>query len=219
MLRLPIGVVSTVAMLVAQTPPGFAENAASAPARPTAFNSAQDVIPSPAIVDAFMAFPKGGDLLSERIADIIAKDPKLAVAVANYVQTAPGLSKDQKLAALRGLAAGLNRLGIKAADMPVKGPPPPPGAPVPPPAAGDAWLVVGALAAIAGLICLGACQQNDDGTTVGMPVVRLARSGRAPAMIETSVADYPADVDGAGNIVGDYLKRRGGRNLPGIRPT
>ena len=47
---------------------------------------------------------------------------------------------------------------------------------------------------------------------VGMPVIRLARSGRAPAMIETSVADYPADVDDAGNIVGDYLKRRGGRN-------
>ena len=46
-------------------------------------------------------------------------DPKLAPGVAKYVQTAPDLNKEQKLAALRGLAAASNRLGIKAAELPV----------------------------------------------------------------------------------------------------
>ena len=119
MSRVAISVVSGIAMLVAQMPLGFAQNAVSTPARSAAFSPAEDVTPSPAILDAFKAFPKGGDLLSKRIEDIIVTDPKLAPGVAKYVQTAPDLNKEQKLAALRGLAAALNRLGIKAADLPV----------------------------------------------------------------------------------------------------
>jgi len=114
-------------MLVAQMPAGFAQNAVSTPAQPAAFDPAQDVTPR-AIVDAFEAFPKGGDQLSKRIEDMIVADPKLAPDLAKYVQTAPDLNKEQKQAALRGLAAALNRLGINAAELPVytkEGAPPP----------------------------------------------------------------------------------------------
>jgi hypothetical protein len=153
MRRIPISIICSVAMLVAQMPPGFAQNAVSTPAQPAAFGPAQDVTPS-AIVDAFKAFPKGGDQLSKRIEDIIVADPKLAPDLAKYVQTAPDLNKEQKQAALRGLAAALNRLGINAAELPVytkEGVPPPVYGEVPP------FLPIGlALAALAG-ICVVAC--------------------------------------------------------------
>jgi hypothetical protein len=152
--KIPISVVCSAAMLVAQIPPGFAQNAASTPPSQAAF-SPGDVTPSPAILDAFKAFPKGGDLLSKRIEDIIVADPKLAPDLAKYVQTAPDLNKEQKQAALRGLAAALNRLGIKAAELPVyTKEAPPPVAPVygevPP------FVPLLALAALAG-ICAVAC--------------------------------------------------------------
>jgi hypothetical protein len=167
MRRIPISIMCSVAMLVAQMPPGFAQNAVSTPAQPAAFGQAQDVTP-PAIVDAFKAFPKGGDLLSKRIEDIIVTDPKLAPGVAKYVQTAPDLNKEQKLAALRGLAAALNRLGIKAAEMPVpvyKEAPPPVGAPPP---VVEPWVLLVGLAATAGIVCAALCQGEE--TPAPVPV-------------------------------------------------
>jgi hypothetical protein len=156
MRRIPISIICSVAMLVAQMPPGFAQNAVSTPAQPAAFGPAQDVTP-PAIVDAFKAFPKGGDQLSKRIEDIIVAEPKLAPDLAKYVQTAPDLNKDQKQAALRGLAAALNRLGIKAAELPVytkEAPPPvvPAYAEVPP---FVPFLALAALAGICAVACVG----------------------------------------------------------------
>src|SRR5215468_5976827 len=129
--RIPIGIACSMAMLVAQIPPGLAQNAVSAPPSQAAFNPAQEevVTPSPAILDAFKAFPKGGEQLSKRIEDLIAGDPKLGPGLAKYMQTATDLNKEQKQAAFRGLAAALNRLGIKAAELPVytkEAPPPPP---------------------------------------------------------------------------------------------
>jgi hypothetical protein len=155
MRRIPISIICSVAMLVAQMPPGFAQNAVSTPAQPAAFGPAQDVTPA-AIVDAFKAFPKGGDQLSKRIEDIIVADPKLAPDLAKYVQTAPDLNKEQKQAALRGLAAALNRLGINAAELPVytkEGAPPPV---VPAYAEVPPFVPFLALAALAG-ICVVAC--------------------------------------------------------------
>jgi hypothetical protein len=157
-MRSVIAVVSSVAMLVAQMPatPAFAQSAVSPAALQRVNLNADQAGPqSPVIAEAFQAFPKGGDPLSKRIADIIAKDPKLAVALVKFVQTAPGLSKDQKLAAERGLAEALNRLGIKAADMPVKAP-----HPVAEEVYDYTWLL--ALAAIAGLICLGVCHKHEN---------------------------------------------------------
>ena len=160
MRRVSISVISGIAMLVAQMPPGFAQNAVSTPAQPAGFGPTQDVTP-PAIVDAFKAFPKGGDQLSKRIEDIIVAGPKLAPDLAKYVQTAPDLNKDQKQAALRGLAAALNRLGIKAAELPVltKEGPPPPAAP------GDPGLL--GLATVAGLASVLASQRT---STTPVPV-------------------------------------------------
>src|SRR5262245_56519081 len=156
--RISISVACSAAMLVAQIPPGFAQNAAPTPPSQAAFSPAEDVTPSPAILDAFKAFPKGGEQLSKRIEDLIVGDPKLAPGLAKYVQTAPDLTKEQKQAAFRGLAAALNRLGIKAAELPVytKEAPPPVAAPYefnPGPI-----LAIGALAVFA---CVLACRETE----------------------------------------------------------
>jgi len=143
---------------MAYMPPGYAQNAASVGGQQASVTPAQDVTPSPAILAAFKAFPKGGDLLSKSIEEIIVTDPKLAAGVAKYVQTAPDLNKDQKLAALRGLAAALNRLGIQAADMPVKAPP---RTEVAAPPEFDALPLV-ALAAFAGIACLALCFERSE---------------------------------------------------------
>ena len=152
-----ISIICSVAMLVAQMPPGFAQNAVSTPAQPAAFGPAQEVTPR-AIVDAFKAFPKGGDLLSKRIEDIIVADRKLAPDLAKYVQTAPDLNKDQKQAALRGLAAALNRLGIKAAEVPV--PPLVTKDVVLAPEPDNLLVPLLGLAAAAGLACAVACRSS-----------------------------------------------------------
>jgi hypothetical protein len=162
--KIPMSVVCSVAMLVAQIPPGFAQNAVSAPPSQAAFSPAEDVTPSPAILDAFKAFPKGGDLLSKRIEDIIVADPKLAPGLAKYLQSAPDLNKEQKQAAFRGLAAALNRLGIKAAEKPVpvytKEAPPP----VVPYAEGPGIVpVLGALGLLGVAVCVLACGQSEKG--------------------------------------------------------
>src|SRR4030095_16927334 len=98
--RIPISLACSVAMLVAQIPSGFAQNAASSPPSQAAFSPAEDVTPTSAILHAFQAVTKGGELLSKRIEDLIVGDPKLAPGLAKYVQTAPDLNKEQKQAAL-----------------------------------------------------------------------------------------------------------------------
>src|SRR5690242_13613572 len=114
MLRRTSVSLACMAMLMAQIPPGFAQNAGSIAPSQAAFAPAENVTLSPAIVDAFKAFPKGGELLSKRVEEIIVADPKLAPGLAKHIQTASDLTKEQKQAAFRGLAAALNRLGIKA---------------------------------------------------------------------------------------------------------
>ena len=154
-MRSAIAIVSAVAMLVAQVPPGFAQNALSKPAQPAGFSPGQQSVNVSDIVAAFDAFPKGGDQLSKRISDIIVKDPKLATGMVKYLQATPGISREQKVAAEQGLANALNRLGIKAADMPVK-------APVAAPAEYWDWTWLLALAAIAALICIGVCHHHEE---------------------------------------------------------
>ena len=176
MSRVAISVVSGVAMLLAQMPVGFAQNAVSTPARTAAYSPAEDVTPSPAILDAFKAFPKGGDLLSKRIEDIIVTEPKLAPGLAKHVQTAPDLNKEQKLAALRGLAAALNRLGIKAAELPVYKE----AAPLPPPPAEvgvSPLLLLLGLGATAGIVCAALCNSGNEAPALSL----LARDDVGPA--------------------------------------
>jgi hypothetical protein len=157
-LRLPVVIVSSVALVVAQIPPGFAQNAAPPRVQSAALAPAPDATPSPAIVAAFKAYPKGGEELSKRIEDIIVSDPNAAPGLAKYVQTTPSLTKEQKSAAYNGLAAALNRMGINAADMPTKAPvyKAPPAA-VPPPVT-ECWgCLLFALAVIGGVICAIEC--------------------------------------------------------------
>ena len=58
MSRIAISVVSGVAMLVAQMPAGICAGWVSTPARSAAYSPAQDVTPSPAVLDALKAFPE-----------------------------------------------------------------------------------------------------------------------------------------------------------------
>ena len=107
-MRSIVATVSAAALLLAQVPvtPGFAQGLATAETQQTAVN--------PAIVEAFKAFPQGGAGLSSRLSDLIVANRKLAPEMARYVQTAPGLSYAQKIAAEHGLASALDRMGIKA---------------------------------------------------------------------------------------------------------
>jgi hypothetical protein len=107
-MRSMVAMVSAAALLLAQVPvtPGFAQGLATAETQQTAVN--------PAIVEAFKTFPQGGAGLSSRLSDLIVANRKLAPEMARYVQTAPGLSYAQKIAAEHGLASALDRMGIKA---------------------------------------------------------------------------------------------------------
>jgi len=107
-MRSIVATVCAAALLLAQVPvtPGFAQGLATAETQQAAVN--------PAIVEAFKAFPQGGAGLSNRLSDLIVANRKLAPEMARYVQTAPGLSYAQKIAAEHGLASALDRMGIKA---------------------------------------------------------------------------------------------------------
>ena len=150
-MRSVITITSTVAMMLAQVPTtGFAQSVV--PAQPVALSSAPQTAAQNAAIDkAFKAFPNGGDALVKRISDLITRNPKLATELVKYVQSAPGVTYGQKVAAERGLAAALERMGVNAADMPVKAPPM-----APAPAAYDySWLIaLAALAVVGGIICV-----------------------------------------------------------------
>ena len=156
-LRLPVVIVSSVALVVAQIPSGFAQNVAPPQVKSATLNPTQDATPSPAIVAAFKAYPNGGEELSKRIADLIVSDPdNAAPGLVKYVQTTPSLTQEQKRAAFDGLAAALNRMGINAADMPTKAPVYK--APPPPPPVTECWgCLLFAAAVIAGVICAVEC--------------------------------------------------------------
>jgi hypothetical protein len=138
-MRSVIAVVGAVSLVVAQVSPGFAQSTLPVPAQPAALAPPAETAVNPTIVEAFKAYPKGGDQLSKRLSDLIVKDPKLAVGLVKYVRTSSELVKDQKLAAERGLAAALTRMGVKAADMPL----PPPAEEV-----WNPWYLLGLLALI-----------------------------------------------------------------------
>jgi len=157
-MRSVVALTTAAALVMAGVPvvPSYAETAA-APVRAGA------EAPDPAVINLFKAYPNGGEKLSKGIADLVVSNRKLAPNLANYVVNTPGLSKGQKIAAERGVAAALERLGINAADIYTKAPPlaPPP----PPVEAGfnPLWLLVAA-AVIGGIICAFECIKNE--TTV-----------------------------------------------------
>jgi hypothetical protein len=160
-MRSAIAIVSAVATMTAQMPVGFAQNVTSITPQSAFSDSAHVITVSPIIVNAFEAFPDGGDRLRKRIAEAIVKDPKLAASLVKFVQTTPRLSKNQKLAAERGLADALNHLGIRAADIPVKVPPSaPPSAQANPELSDASWLSLFLLAGGIAGICLLTCRSE-----------------------------------------------------------
>src|SRR5205823_12656678 len=125
-MRSVIAVTTAAAMLMAGFPtvPAFAQNTVL----PVKLETTTKPV-NPAILAMFKAFPQGGEELSNRIADFVVNNRKLAPELANYVVYNPGVVKAQKIAAERGVAMALERLGINAADLgpPVyKAPPPAP---------------------------------------------------------------------------------------------
>jgi hypothetical protein len=113
MMRSLVSAVSIAALLAAQMPatPVFAQSAA------TPVNL-QGQMQADAFAKMFAAFPDGGEQLSNRIADMIVANPKIAPELASYAQ-AQDLNRAQKIAVEQGFAQALKRLGINAADFPV----------------------------------------------------------------------------------------------------
>jgi hypothetical protein len=118
-MRSVIALTTVAALVIAGFPtvPSYGQSAV-VPVR------AQAEAPNPAVVSLFKAYPQGGEQLSQQIADLLVSNPKLAPNLAHYVVGSKELSNAQKKAAERGLAAAMDRLGINAAEMPVKAPPP-----------------------------------------------------------------------------------------------
>ena len=151
-MRSVIAVTTAAAMLVASFP---TTQASAQDAQNKILPVRLETMPksvSPEILAMFKAFPQGGEELSNRIADFVVNNRKLAPELAHYVVYNPGVTHAQKIAAERGVAMALERLGINAADL---GPAPVYKAPPPAPVVEQAvfnplWLL--AAAAVIGLV-------------------------------------------------------------------
>ena len=109
-MRSLIAITASVTMLMAQVPlvPAYADTTAPAP---------QVATQNAAIAAAFNAYPNGGEALSKQVLGLVMSNPKLAPDVVIYMRNTPGVNRAQKLAAEHGLAAALDQLKIKAADL------------------------------------------------------------------------------------------------------
>ena len=109
-MRSLIAITASVTMLLAQVPlvPAYADTTAPAP---------QVATQNAAIAAAFNAYPNGGEALSKQVLGLVMSNPKLAPDVVIYMRNTPGVNRAQKLAAEHGLAAALDQLKIKAADL------------------------------------------------------------------------------------------------------
>ena len=102
-------------------------------------------------------FPNGGEPLKLAISDLIVNHREFAASLITVLRTDPSLTPVQKQAIVAGVADALNRLGIVAADMPVKA------IPAAPVAVGGFpwWLVFLALAG-GGAACAALCGNNNE---------------------------------------------------------
>jgi hypothetical protein len=152
-MRSLIAITASVTMLLAQVPlvPAYADTTAPAP---------QVATQNAAIAAAFNAYPNGGAALSKQVLGLVMSNPKLAPDVVIYMRNTPGVNRAQKLAAEHGLAAALDQLKIKAADLGVpivtKDT-----VPVVAPFWEDAWFIAAALAALGAAIGIAAGQSSN----------------------------------------------------------
>jgi hypothetical protein len=152
-MRSLIAITASVAMLMAQVPlvPARAETSPPAP---------QVVSENSVIAQAFKAYPNGGDALSKNITGLILSNPKLAPDLVIYMRNSQVLNRAQKLAAEQGLAAAADRLGIKAADMPIVTK----DTVIAPPPDDSLWLLALGLLAVAAAVCMAdsPCQSSNN---------------------------------------------------------
>jgi len=156
-MRSLIAITASVAMLMGQVPlvPAYAD--ATAPAPQVATQNA-------AIAAAFSAYPRGGEALSKQVLGLIMSNPKLATELVIYMRNTPSLNRAQKLAAEHGLAAALDQLRIKAADLGVPMVTKDHITPVEP--LEDAWFIALSILAVAAAVCIAACNNNTNGAVV-----------------------------------------------------
>jgi len=111
-------------------------------------------------------FPNGGEPLKLAISDLIVNHRDLAASLVTVLRTDPSLTPAQKQAIVAGVADALNRLGIVAADMPVKGMPV---KALPAPVVGGFpwWLLF--LAAAGGIACAAACGHHNENPPIFIP--------------------------------------------------
>ena len=153
-MRSLIAITASVAMLMAQVPlvPAYADTTAPAP-QVAAHNSA--------IAAAFNAYPNGGAALSKQVLGLVMSNPKLAPDVVIYMRNTPGVNRAQKLAAEHGIAAALDQLKIKAADL---GVPPIVTKDYVPTVANvweDPWFIAMSILAVGAAVCAAVCQTSD----------------------------------------------------------
>jgi hypothetical protein len=119
-----------------------------------------------AIAAAFSAYPSGGEALSKQVLGLIMSNPKLAPDLVIYMRNTPSLNRAQKLAAEHGLAAALDQLKIKAADL---GVPPLVTKDYVPTVANpleDPWFIALSILAVAAAVCMAACNSNNNNGAV-----------------------------------------------------
>ena len=111
-------------------------------------------------------FPNGGEPLKLAISDLIVNHREFAASLVTVLRTDPSLTPAQKQAIVAGVADALNRLGIVAADMPVKGMPV---KALPAPVVGGFpwWLLF--LAAAGGIACAAACEHHNENPPIIFP--------------------------------------------------
>ena len=159
-MRAYIAIIASGAMLLGQLPavPAYAGTTPPAP---------QVATQNAAIAAVFKAYPNGGDALSKQVVGLIMSNPKLAPEIVTYMRDTQTLNRAQKLAAEQGLAAALNQLEVRAADLGVpmvtKGPLPP-AAPLE-----DPWFIALSILAVAAATCIAACRTDNNTVVVSPP--------------------------------------------------
>jgi hypothetical protein len=108
------------------------------------------------ISSTIRGFPNGGEPLKLAISDLIVNHRDLAASLVTVLRTDPSLTPAQKQAIVAGVADALNRLGIVAADMPVKA------IPAAPVVGGFPWWLVFLALAGGGAACAAACGEHHE---------------------------------------------------------
>jgi len=163
-LRKLTAVVAATATVVAGLPssPVFAQARRVTPA--TIETPAAPVDQAALISSTIRGFPNGGEPLKLAISDLIVNHRDLAASLVTVLRTDPSVTPAQKQAIIAGVADALNRLGIVAADMPVKAVPA-----APPVVGGFPWWLLFLAAAGGAAACAAECGRHNENPPIFFP--------------------------------------------------